>query len=566
MATDYTGNAVKFKLGTQDSLNTLKNSQKGWEVGTFYLTSDTSRLYIGQANELALLNKSVEIYTNLEALRKKTTTSSEGDIAYCVTENVLAYYNGSTWNQINPDDNTFLTALNHAVSSVDKGVKITTSGTNSDAGKTIAAADVTITGAKGAQVTTPNNKTITITGDTYALNVQEHADTTNDIDLVLGSALLQGDSTVHIKGGENVTITKTTEIDKSNSIQIAAKDTKLTGIILGLNNDGELQVGASDTAGTTGLLKKQKLGYFVDGNYYGIGSDTKQVDLPVYSKQEVDNLIKKLDGMTYRGTIGTSGTTFTMDSSFNVLQGGTAAKIHIGDMFLVQGGELTYTTGKTAGIGDLLIATAKDKKSETDGVLDIRDVEWTYVPSGDDAQIDTTYTFKASGANNSMTITSSTSDGNPVGKITFTKGDGIVIESTDNGDGNTLPTELSVNIKHDTYASGTSSDKESETNGATFNGKSLTNGGTFDVIDSVIYDNGHITGINTRTIQTLEYRPGPDSASKNENTNSVTVKHGLSVGGSLVYDDNAKMVLKSDTLKLTAKGDTVTADLVWGSF
>ena len=549
---DYTGSAVKFKLGTQASLNALKN----WEVGTFYLTSDSSRLYIGQENELALLNKSIQFYDSLDKLKVKTTVSTEGDIAYCVKENILAYYDGEHWNQINPDDNTILTALTHVVSSVTDGVKITTTGTNDD-GKAIAPADVTITGAKGVQVSTPNNKAITITGDTYTLDVQEHADTTNDIDLVLGSALLQGDSTVHIKGGENVTITKTTEIDKSNSIQIAAKDTKLTGIILGLNNDGELQVGASDTAETPNLLKTQKLGYFIDGHYYGIGSDetAKKVDLPVYSKEEVDNLFKKLDGMTYRGTIGTSsGTTFTMDSSFNVLQGGTAAKIHIGDMFLVQGGKLTYATGKQAETGDMLIATAKDKKSETNGVLDIRDVEWTFIPSGDDSKTDTTYTFEASGANNSMTITSSTSNGAAVGKIAFAKGDGIVIESTDNG-GNT-PNQLSVNIKHDTYNTTKTPDN-----------KPLTNGGTFDVIDSITYDNGHITGINTKTIQTLEYRPGPDSANNDAGgANSVTVKHGLSVGGSLVYDDNAKMVLKSDTLKLTAKGDTVTADLVWGSF
>ena len=548
---DYTGNAVKFKLGTQASLNTLKNDpKKGWEVGTFYLTSDSSRLYIGQADELALLNKSVEIYANLEALRKKTTTSSEGDIAYCVNENVLAYYNGDTWNQINPDDDTFLLALTQSVSSVTDGVKITTGGTNNDPKKTVTGADVTITGDKGVQVSTPNNKAITITGDTYALNVQEHADTTNDIDLVLDSAL-QNDSTVHIKGGDNVTITKTAD---SNGIQIASKDTKLNGIILGLNNDGELQVGASDTAGTTGLLKKQKLGYFVDGSYYGIGSndETKRVDLPVYSKEQVDNLIKKLDGMTYRGTIGTSGTTFTMDASFNVLKGGTATEIHIGDMFLVQGGKLTYATGKQAEPGDMLIATAKDGKSETNGVLAIGDVEWTYVPAGDDADIDTTYIFKASSTTDSMTITSS-NGGGTVGKIAFTEGDGIVIESTDNG--GTSPTELSVKIKHGTYDTAKTTDN-----------KSLTNGGTFNVIDSVTYDNGHITGINTKTIHTLEYRPGPDNATKDAGANSVTVKHGLSVGGSLVYDDNAKMVLKSDTLKLTAKGDTVTADLVWGSF
>lgn len=542
---DYTGNAVKFKLGTQASLNTLKASQKGWEVGTFYLTSDSSRLYIGQADELALLNKSVEIYDDLNALKAKGK-SYEGDIAYCVDENVLAYYNGTTWAQINPDDDTILLALTQSVSSVTDGVKITTGGTNDDPGKTVAAADVTITGANGAKVAMASNKALTITGDTYTLNAQEHA--TNDIDLVLNSEL-QDDSTVHIKGGENVTVTKTAD---SNGIQIASKDTKLNGIILGLNNDGELQVGASDTAGTTGLLKKQKLGYFVDGSYYGIGSDTKQVDLPVYSKEQVDNLFKKLDGMTYRGTIGTSGTTFTMDASFNVLKGGTATEIHIGDMFLVQGGSLTYVTGKTAKTGDMLIATAKDGKSETNGVLAIGDVEWTYVPAGDDADIDTTYIFKASGTTDSMTITSS-NGGGTVGKIAFTEGDGIVIESTDNG-GN-APNQLSVNIKHDTYNTEKTTDN-----------KSLTNGGTFDVIDSITYNNGHISGINTKTIQTLEYKPGPDNVSKNAD-NSVTVSHTLQAGTSLVSDKTAKMVLSSNTLKLTASdGNTVTADLVWGSF
>lgn len=546
---DYTGNAVKFKLGTQASLNTLKDSQKGWEVGTFYLTSDSSRLYIGQADELALLNKSVEIYDDLTALKAKKTVSTKGDIAYCAKENVLAYYNGTTWAQINPDDDTILTALTQVVSSVDKGVKITTGGTNSDAGKTITAADVTITGAKGAKVAMANNKALTITGDTYTLNVQEHADATNDIDLVLDSAL-QDASTVHIKGGDNVTITKVAD---SNSIQIAAKDTKLNDISLGLGANGELQVGASDT-GTTNVLKKQKLGYFIDGSYYGIGSDNeaKRVDLPVYSKDQVDALINKLDGMTYRGTIGTSGTTFTMNASFNVLKGGTAAEIHIGDMFLVQGGNLTYATGKTAGIGDLLIATAKDGKSETNGVLAIGDVEWTYVPSGDDQQIDTTYIFKAEGATDSMTITSS-NGGGVVGKIAFAEGDGIVIDSTDNG-GN-APNQLSVTIKHDTYDTTPTTD-----------GKSLTNGGTFDVIDSITYDNGHITGINTKTIQTLEYKPGPDSATRDDATNTVTVAHTLQAGTSLVSDKNAKMVLKSGTLKLTASGNTVTADLVWGSF
>jgi hypothetical protein len=151
-----------------------------------------------------------------------------------------------------------------------------------------------------------------------------------------------------------------------------------------------------------------------------------------------------------------------------------------------------------------------------------------------------------------MTITSS-NGGGVVGKIAFTEGDGIVIDSTDNG--GSAPNQLSVTIKHDTYDTTSTTD-----------GKSLTNGGTFDVIDSVTYDNGHITGINTKTIQTLEYKPGPDSATRDDATNTVTVAHTLQAGTSLVSDKNAKMVLKSDTLKLTASGSTVTADLVWGSF
>lgn len=547
---DYVGNAVKFKLGTQIDLNKLKDdSKKGWEVGTFYLTKDSSRLYIGQENELALLNKSVEIYDNLNKLKEKTAVSTKGDIAYCADENVLAYYNGTTWAQINPDDDTILTAIIQSVSTATGGVKITTGGTNSVNGKTVTAAEVTITGDKGVQVSTPNNKAITITGDTYALNVQEHSGTTNDIDLVLDSAL-QDNSTVHIKGGDNVTITKTAG---SNGIQIASQDTKLNDISLGLGDNGELQVGASDT-GNTNVLKKQKLGYFVDGSYYGIGSDTKQVDLPVYSKEEVDNLFKKLDGMTYRGTIGTSGTTFTMDASFNVLKGGTATEIHIGDMFLVQGGSLTYVTGKTAKTGDMLIATAKDGKSETNGVLAIGNVEWTYVPAGDDADIDTTYIFKASSTTDSMTITSS-NGGGVVGKIAFTKGDGIVIKSTDNGGDS--PNQLSVNIKHDTYNTSKTTDN-----------KSLTNGGTFDVIDSITYNNGHISGINTKTIQTIEYKPGPYFATKDESANSVTVKHTLQAGsGVLASNDTANMVLESNTLKLTTPhNNTVAVDLVWGSF
>ena len=82
---DYTGNAVKFKLGTQASLNALKNSQKGWEVGTFYLTSDSSRLYIGQADELDDFSRTLlHIIEYRKTLDNRETYGSFYELYACI--------------------------------------------------------------------------------------------------------------------------------------------------------------------------------------------------------------------------------------------------------------------------------------------------------------------------------------------------------------------------------------------------------------------------------------------------------------------------------------------------
>ena len=46
---------VGFKLGLQSSVDNIIDAGKGAEEGSFYLTSDTHRLYIGAKNENCLL-------------------------------------------------------------------------------------------------------------------------------------------------------------------------------------------------------------------------------------------------------------------------------------------------------------------------------------------------------------------------------------------------------------------------------------------------------------------------------------------------------------------------------
>jgi hypothetical protein len=60
---------IGFKLGTQSALNTLLNSGTGALHGTFYLTQDTHRLYIGNHDgTLSPVNQGIITVNSLSAL------------------------------------------------------------------------------------------------------------------------------------------------------------------------------------------------------------------------------------------------------------------------------------------------------------------------------------------------------------------------------------------------------------------------------------------------------------------------------------------------------------------
>ena len=98
---------VGFKLGLQSALDALlaQGTEANAVEGSFYLTSDTNRLYIGKADgSLKAVNAGVVTVANVAALPNVTSENKAavaGQFYYATAENILCVYNGQSWTQIN---------------------------------------------------------------------------------------------------------------------------------------------------------------------------------------------------------------------------------------------------------------------------------------------------------------------------------------------------------------------------------------------------------------------------------------------------------------------------------
>lgn len=538
---------VKFKLGLQTKINEYLNGGTGWEVGTFYLTSDSNRLYVGQANGIQLLNKVVQVYSSLDQL-PGASQAHEGDFAYISGSstntdgngnagkgNILAYFNGNQWIQINYSTDTVNRTLTNQASDVTSGVGIKTTVTDTKNKKV--EDTFTIKGAKGAQVTRDGDKGILVTGDTYTLS---SAVTSNTATLTLDSALQDG-STVKVEGGDNVTIAADAD---GKGIKISSKNTVNKSADLTLTDKGLVSTITDDKPVSSAALK---LGYNIGSTFYGIGSDAKTSELPVYTKKEVDQLFTDLNGVTYCGTVGSSNATYQMNGSYQITKGtaATLEPVHNGDMFLVDA-DVTYALDKTAKQGDLLIATGK----EENGVL--KTITWTYIPSGNDMVIDTHYNFAGDAAQNSWTVSSKAgSTTKQVGSIKFVKGTALDISSTANPGEN-----LEVTIKHANVTQ--TIDNKTDTS-------QLGNGGTFTVVNKVTSnDQGHVTAITSTPTKLPVYGTGNDVVAVTDNT--ATITHFITANGSSVGSGTGAIVSNTLTLTKGADANALNVELTWGSF
>ena len=547
---------VMFKLGTQAKIDEMITKKTGYSIGTFYLTKDSDRLYVGQATGLKLLNKSVQVVETEEGLTTLTASwgadklSHKDDLAYISGKNILAYFNGTGWTQINPDHNDQLKSVLVNVEDATKGAKVTT---EVEVGEITKSDAFTITGANGAKVEkVDDSNNIKVTGDTYTMAV--NADKNNDVDIDLTSSLGQAASKVHIVGGNNVTISKGTA---DNTINIAAKDTTLSEGVASITSTGELTVEITDTAGKS-VSPNVTLGAYLDDGFHAIGGNTTETksQWPVYTKRQVDDKFKTLNPMRYRGTLGSSGQ-HNITADFNLVDGLT--DVSSGDMFLVSG-SAKYGTDKTAKSGDILIASGTENN---DGVFDnTHPITWNFIPSGDDQELDTQYTFTVDKSTNTMTIYSNLNGtDNSVGKIQLLAGSDITLSTTTNDtpDGGGDKNQLLTTIAHAALFDASKNISKSTANLTQANN-------TFNAIKNItVNKNGHVTAIETETVNPITYTPGLGTVEGIDN--GVKLSYSLNAGNEAVTNENAYFNLTSTTLSVTAASSaTASVELLWGEF
>lgn len=537
---------VMFKRGLQSKLpSTAVN-------GAFYLTTDTNRLYVGVADGKApvLLNQTIQFIDSLGALNTMSNawTQSEkldhkNDIYYIVNGadgnpgNILATWDGSKWIQINPDSNTYVTGFGLGVQANGDTAANATFQITDNAGNQNLLQTLTLQGANGIKVGV-DGKVITFTGDTYTL---DNTVANNEATVTLASTNTDNDSSVAIKGGNNVSITA----DGNKKIVIDSTDTYVNQVKLSVSN-GKLTTSISQNDPDKAVASNAQDLYFTLGDNattYGINSS-----LPVYTQTEVDNLFKQLNGLTYIGTVGQNG----LYSDLDVTDGITGlTDIHNGDMFMVSDGEVTYNAeGSKAHQGDLLIATGSENAN---GVL--TSITWNYVPSGDDTVIDTTYSFNVAPANNRFTITNNVGTGGL--QVTYTDGTAIDVVSTEANVSDISGMSVAINHANVPHTDST--------------GAAITGADNFTAITKVaVNEQGHVTEVETTDITVPKYSAGAISVTNGSSpnvTSSVVLTNALTKDNTYVAGVGAVTNIVSDTLVLNASdGNTMSINLEWGEF
>ena len=119
------GKNIQFLLGTQANLEKYISGSSTAIEGTFYLTNDTHRLYVGTSAGTAVpVNEGVITVSNIDALQH--VSAHPGEFYYVTAGNILCVYDGKQWVQINNNTDTYLAKTDTVVSLADQVATITT--------------------------------------------------------------------------------------------------------------------------------------------------------------------------------------------------------------------------------------------------------------------------------------------------------------------------------------------------------------------------------------------------------------------------------------------------------
>lgn len=581
---------VGFLTGAQSSIDTMlsKGANAGAKHGYFYLTKDSHRLYVGNSDgSISAVNEGVQTVTYLGDLPTLQTAadkvaytgrffyvqykdSTAGQVDSNIA-NILCVYNGSAWVQINANTDTHINSNTYTASTSGATATITNAIGSTDGGSVTGKFEIVTAGGLKIAKTAGATNSITLTGDKFTLAAGDGA--AGEVKLNLTSANGQGSSSVTLKADPSTTVLTR----KENVITISGR----VNASLAIANAATGQTGFTVTV-------KDNQGKTVTGSYdpvikYGskAQSSTKLVDgvfnINAYNKEEIDQLMRDLNAMEYRGTVGANGTAATAWAELLKLPQKIGYTYLFSSPITVNNAEHTAGTlaiarGTEYTAADLAAGTIT--KAELVGTINPATLTWDFVESTNDT--DTTY--KLYTAADGVGFKLRDSSGGNKGQIKYAGAGGLTVSQSLQGgvdiSGN-KPAENVITITHNTVKR-----TDTETNPDKIKLSSQTPAThlndtiTIPVITGIKTNaEGHVTGVNTVNYElndTATVITGVTSSASANADGSVALKTKVtatsSSGKDMVQNGTATATIKSSSLTLGASGSSVSIDMTWGEF
>lgn len=589
----HSGAMIGFKTGPQSAVNTILADGSGAIHGTFYLATDTHRLYIGNEDtSLSPVNEGVITVSNRAELDTKIAPA--GSFYYISGENILCVYNGTEWVQINSDTDT---SINTFSSSVDANGKITFVLTEKNKAGTQVRDNInaffTVTGSNGITIT-GSGTALNIAGNTYTLGHQitgSGEDGVATINLTSADPSHAPSSSLDLVAGDNV------EIKASNSggIEISAKDTINTiTAITADNNDA----GSGFKIGITQSVGESKSATFSPTITYGeTGSKTSAsfnggiADLDIYTKAQIDTKMQALDAMHYRGTIGKStqdpqdstktigvngsaAVTDTIDPSTFNLTPPASAGLKVGDTFKLS--SFVTIDGEGYPANSIIIA----RGNEDNGYIQQNSLQFDVIKAT--VNEDTTYTFRSNTDatnGNAVGVVLHESTGGDVSSFRIKPGTAITAAQ----DNTASAFDQVVTVAHANITCDQVTAQEAipqNTYNYNFDNNTATTDTTVPVVTSVTVDaQGHTTEVETTNIVlkdtnarlnnlTTTAANHQESGVDVPNKIDITTTAAIQNGNGQTYNKADTVSISSDNLSITklANANEIKINLVWGSF
>lgn len=543
---------IGFKTGTQTALEALTTT----EVGVFYLTNDTMRLYIGvDGNKLAPVNPGIITVDSISTLN--SLSAPNGAFYYVTNGNILCVSVNGSWIQINA--NTVINSVAFSLSNITSGgVSVVHTIKDSDNKDHVSSFQI-----KSAN----NNATVSSTGSVVTVDVKDAPEYTLDKAAAVDAtkptkgakvSLLKAGTAVAnelqiLPGDDYVTVTA----DDDGHIKLGLDASSITGETVtsgsfNMQNAAGMPLTLTKSSGKTVLIpfdptitigkNTQSTVHFANGNAI----------LDVMSSDEVSAEIKAqlqgINALTYKGALASDSDTLAKKE---------ADGVSIGDVWLQN-----YTGDASGSNGSYDAGTLWIAQGTEDPKTGLITGEITWVPV-QNFNADTTYTFGSSLADNTLSLkatshaTSGASAAQTISDITA----GTKLNIKAGTSANTFT------IEH----TGAAANKTTSTTvgdvSATGNVFSIPGG----VITSITTDNtGHVTDYVTHDLAI------PFTQSVVSKTVSVATTSGVTTATfNTTAQNKADGVISSSTASATVASESLTIEkndtgininMTWGTF